>query len=246
MSKVRDLLAKSISTVYQELFYHLAESAARRSVRVRAIGDQTNIFRPDRMELIRIGRRNAVYIVNFINQFDDFFAAVGSVQIIFHGQLFAMVDFSSPRLHNVTGFKDFPVLCPSLTEAFTPNRECIDFANLQNGQIAIDLGSYNGLTSIAFAKEAGITGRVIALEPDPLNFTCAAANIAVHKRLSGADNIILIPAAAAPSNGVLQLSSEGATGSALRSIVGGYRGKGRRRRGSDLADDCRPAQSRVR
>lgn len=225
MGSLRDFVANSVSTVRPELFYYRASADTRRGIKVIAAGDQINIFRPEKAQLIRIGRKNAVYLVNIIEQFDDFHGAVNPVQVLFANSIYSMVDFSSPRLHDVTGFDDFPVMCPSLTEAFTTNQECINFASLTPGQVAIDLGSYNGLTSIAFSKGVGATGRVVALEPDPLNFSSAAANFAVHRRVNGLDNIVLMPAAAAADDGVLQLSSEGATGSALRSIVGGYRGR---------------------
>jgi len=45
------------------------------------------------------------------------------------------------------------------------------------------------------------------------------------RRVNGLDNIALLAAAASPTDGVLQLSSEGTTGSALTSIVGSRRGQ---------------------
>ncbi|HET6406300.1 MAG TPA: FkbM family methyltransferase, partial [Chthoniobacteraceae bacterium] len=124
----------------------------------------------------------------------------------------------------VSGFEDFPVMCPSSTEPFSTTLQYLDFAQLKPGGNVIDLGTYSALTAIAFSKMVGPTGRVLALEPDPINFQSAEYNLAMHKKLNGLDNVTLTAMAASGVDGELELSSEGTMGSALVSIVGGYRG----------------------
>lgn len=174
--------------------------------------------------MIRISRKNYIYIVDMIESFDYFFNSAQPVTIIRNGEEYALVDFSSPRLHNVAGFDDFPILCPSMTEPFSSIQQYLDFARLSPGDTVLDLGAYSALTSIAFAKVVAPDGRVVALEPDPSNFRACYQNIETNRRLKGRNNITLIPAAISDQPGTLQLSSEGAMSSSFASIVGTHRG----------------------
>ena len=224
MSSARQMLAKLATDVRPSLFRYMADHRIRGKFSVSVDGSLIDIIRRHDDRFIRISRSNAVYLVNIIEQFDDFFNAVASVMIRRAGKQSLMVDFSSPRLQQVIGFDDFPVLCPSLTEGAGANQQWIDVACLAEGETAIDLGAYNGMISILFSKAVGPTGRVVALEPDPLNFYAADYNFATHRRVNALGNISLVAAAASADDGVLSLSSEGATGSALTSIVGKRRG----------------------
>lgn len=221
---MHDTVAKLVAHFRPSLFYYKADPKLRGSIRVRESGDAIEIKREADHKMIRIGRRNAVYLVDMINSFDYFFSSAMPVPVRTRTGTYEMVDFSTPRLHQVNGFDDFPILCPSLTEPFPTTAQYLDFAGLSAGDIVFDLGSYSGLTSIAFSKAVGNTGKVIALEPDPLNHSTAEFNLAAHRRVNGLDNVILHPAAVSAHGGTLQLSSEGAMGSALTSIVGSYRG----------------------
>jgi FkbM family methyltransferase len=160
-----------------------------------------------------------------IDSFEYFYGSAKPITTRVRGKIRQVVDFSTPRLHYVAGFADFPILCPSLTEPYMTTEQYLEFADLKEGDIALDLGSYSGLTTIAFSKAVGPAGKVIALEPDPLNFACVEENIDMHVRKNGLDNTIILRAAASSTSGKLRLSSEGAMGSALISIVGSYRGE---------------------
>ena len=224
-SSARDFLAKFVANNRPGLFYYKADPGLRRGIKVRENGDAIDVKRIVDRKLIRIGRNNAVYLIDLINSFDYFFGSAVPVRIRTVDGAYDMVDFSTPRLHQISGFDDFPVLCPSLTEPFPTTAQYLDFAALEPGDTVIDLGSYSALTSIAFSKAVGPEGTVLALEPDPLNFAAAEVNVAANRRFNGLDNIVLYPAAVSAHAGVLQLSSEGAMGSALTSIVGSYRGE---------------------
>jgi FkbM family methyltransferase len=217
------IAATTIAAVRPSLFRFKADAGARRGVRVTQSCDTIDIVKDDRA--IRLNRSNWAYVPDMINSFDYFHGSAGPITVRCRGGLTRLVDFSSPRLHEVAGFDDFPVLCPSQTEPFLTTEQYLDFAALKPGDVALDLGSYSGLTSIAFSKAVGATGTVIALEPDPLNYACVKKNVEVHGKRNGLDNIVVVQAAAAPISGKLLLSSEGAMGSALSSIVGGNRGE---------------------
>lgn len=221
---VRDLVAKLVSNHRPSLFYFKADPELRRGISVRENGDAIDIRKLAERKLIRIGRNNAVYLVDMIESFDYYFRSAMPVRIRTAGGAFDMVDFSTPRLHQVIGFDDFPVMCPSLTEPYSTTAQYLDFAALREGDIVFDLGSYSALTSIVFSKAVGPSGKVIALEPDPGNFSAAEVNVAAHSRVNHLDNIVLHAAAVSAHEGTLQLSCEGAMGSALTSIVGAYRG----------------------
>lgn len=50
--------------------------------------------------------------------------------------------------------------------------------HLEPGMWAIDVGAHVGFSALAMAREVGPSGRVIALEPEPLNFELLCRNIA--------------------------------------------------------------------
>lgn len=221
---LREALITTVAATRPALFYYKAGAKARQGIRVVQNDRTLDIVRDADRAMIRISRQNYIYIIDMIESFDYFFDSAEPVSIRYSGEEYRLVDFSTPRLQNVAGFADFPILCPSLTEPFSSIQQYLDFAQLQPGDTVFDLGAYSALTSIAFAKAVGPEGLVLALEPDPMNFKASAVNIASNRRVNGLDNIVLVPAAISDKQGVLQLSSEGAMGSSLTSIVGKHRG----------------------
>lgn len=220
----REVLISAVAATRPALFYYKASPKSRKGIKVSQSDRTLDIIRPATNEMIRINRLNYIYILDMIESFDYFFDSAEPVSVRQGGQEYQLVDFSTPRLQNVAGFADFPILCPSLTEPFSSIQQYLDFAQLKPGNTVFDLGAYSALTSIAFAKAVGQTGRVLALEPDPMNYKASAANITSNQRVNRLDNITLVPAAISDRPGVLQLSSEGAMGSSLTSIVGKHRG----------------------
>lgn len=215
----RHRLARIIGDHAPSALNFLADRNGHGGSRIRRRGEAIDIWRDDR--IIRIARGNAVYAPQISENFDYFYSAVDPVCARIDGVMFRLIDFSTPRLHWISGFKDFPILCPSLTEPFITTQQYLDFAQLKSGQVVIDLGAYSGLTSIVFAKKVGPTGRVIAVEPDPLTLAACKVNLAA----AGQQHVSLVEAAVTATAGPIRLSSEGALGSAFASIVGAYRGK---------------------
>jgi FkbM family methyltransferase len=224
MMKFRETLIKIIAATFPKLFYYRANKNERQDIRVFQSDRVIDILRPESKQMIRISRQNYIYIIDMIECFDYFFYSAEAVCVLYRGEEYQLIDFSTPRLHNVFGFADFPILCPSLTEPFCSIQQYLDFARLKPGDTVFDLGAYSALTSIAFSKAVGPKGRVLALEPDPLNYKASVVNVASNYRINRLENIILIPAAISDQPGILQLSSEGAMGSSLTSIVGKHRG----------------------
>lgn len=233
---LRGMLAAAVSAMRPTLFYYKANADSRKGIKVFQTCSTLDIVCQKDGRTIRLSRANSFYAPDMIESFDYFFGSASPILTKLRGKLTRLVDFSSPRLHQVTGFDDFPILCPSLTEPYVTTEQYLGFADLKEGDIAIDLGSYSGLTSISFSKAVGATGKVVALEPDPVNHACVEPNIVAHRKKSGLDNIVLLRAAASPRSGTVRLSSEGAMGSALTSIVGTYRGDTVEVEGISLAD----------
>lgn len=220
----RDTLIKIIASVRPSLFYHKANLRSRAGVKLLATDRTLEIFRPDLKQMIRISRENYIYVVDMIESFDYYFGSADPIIIRHRGEQYSLIDFSTPRLHSIKGFSDFPVMSPSLTEPFETIQQYLDFAELAPGGTVLDLGAYSALTSIAFSKAVGPSGRVLALEPDPVNFMTSQKNIANNQIINRLDNICLMSAAISDKSGILQFSSEGAMGSSLTSIVGRHRG----------------------
>ena len=225
MATLRQSIAKLVAQTRPTLFYYHVPRDKRRGIVARRNGGMLEIHRPATRQLIRINTGNAIHLPDMILSFDYYAQSCEPVDFRYRGEIVRLTDFSAPRLHWVAGFDDFAVLCPSSTEPFTTTRQYLDFAGLKPGVIALDLGAYCGLTSIALSKAVAREGRVIALEPDPINFAAAEVNVRRHAAVNNLANITLSPVAAADHDGMMAMSSEGTMGSALGAIVGTYRGQ---------------------
>jgi FkbM family methyltransferase len=84
------------------------------------------------------------------------------------------------------------------------------------GDLVFDLGAHCGVSTYALSRLAGSAGRVIAFEPDPLNYSILLRNIERH-RLT---NVLAVNVAIAGKTGQLRFNCEGTIGSGLTSAVG--------------------------
>lgn len=198
----------------------LRPSVRARGLHLRVRGDRLAIIDRSGGRQIWINRANAIYAADMVNYFNYYFNAVDP---IWQGDQ-QIVDYSLPRFHQVAGFPDFPIMCPSLVEPYQTCEQYLAFAQLQVGQTVLDLGCYSGLTAIAFSRAVGESGRVISVEPDPVNMSASVKNIDLYRRFGGACNITLLPVAVSGRAGRLSFSSEASMGSSAVSIVGDFRG----------------------
>ena len=92
-------------------------------------------------------------------------------------------------------------------------------AQVQPDDVVADIGAYIGLYTVALAKRVGPSGRVIAFEPDSLNFTALKEHLRLNKV---ADRVDLIQAAVGAHNGnVLFESGRGSESH----VNAGFRGR---------------------
>ncbi|HSD16770.1 MAG TPA: FkbM family methyltransferase [Thermomonas sp.] len=169
---------------------------------------------------IRVSRKHTVYLQDVIRYFDYYFSAVKAVP---EGSS-RVVDYSTPRYHDVTGYDRYPVFFPSLAEPMQTTEQYLAFAALSEGMTVLDLGAYSGLTSIVFSELVGGSGTVVAVEPDAINQVAVEINLANYSRLTGRSVHFLRGAVWTDANG-LDFSAEGNMGSSAESIVGGNRTK---------------------
>jgi FkbM family methyltransferase len=229
-------LKRTILGHFPTLYRRFASPAARARIRLESSAGCIDVIERRSARRIRISQANAVFVADMMNHFDYYFSSAEPVRCMQHGRPAELLDFSVPRYHEIHGFADFPVLCPTITEPFITIEQYLQFACLEPGAVVLDLGTYSGLTAICFSKAVGAEGRIIALEPDPGNFRAASRNIRQHEKVNRLANIVLMDNAIAGSRGKIRFSSEGTMGSSAIAIVGDGRGESIEVEGLTLMD----------
>ena len=184
--------------------------ARSRGLDVAFSANSIDVF--DSRRRVRIARAHAIYLNDVIGNFAYFHEAV-------HPDASGLVDYSGPRLHQVAGFDLHPVWFPSLAEPVATTEQYLDFANLSEGGVAIDLGAYSGLTSIMFRQLCGDSGRVVAVDADAGNLEAIRKNLALYEGKTGR-RIDLLEGAVWTHNRGISFSCEGCMGSSATDIVG--------------------------
>lgn len=173
--------------------------------------------------VIRVARRHAVYLQDILGNFDDYFDAVKPLCI---GDK-RIVDYTTPAFHEVVGFDLHPIHFPSFAEPINTTLQYLDFAGLQAGDVAIDLGAYCGLSAILMDQRVAPSGRVIAVDADLCNLHSARINLAEYRKRTGRSIALVEAAIWKDTNGVTFLE-EGNMGSSVREAGGGFRGRPRK------------------
>jgi FkbM family methyltransferase len=181
--------------------------------KIKLYNDENFYYIQKNNKIIKISFSHKIYIKTLMRFFEIHFDAVESELI--DGNF--VVDFSYPKEHKVIGFDLFDLYCPSLAETYETASQYLDYANLDSGDVVLDLGAYSGLTSILFAQKVGNNGKVIAVEADELNFSCLLKNV---NKLKENANIECLNAAVWNYSGDLEFSTEESMGSSAVSIVG--------------------------
>lgn len=75
---------------------------------------------------------------------------------------------------------------------------------LREGDTVVDVGAFMGLYSVASAIRVGKGGRVIAFEPDPVNYSLLAAQVKLNTL---SDRVELVPAAVGAENAEVSFSA---------------------------------------
>lgn len=168
-----------------------------------------------RKKCIRLSINHINYFQDIIHSFKYYFHAVKPLEI----DGIELVDYSTPRFHEVMGYDLHPIIFPSFAEPLSTTDQYIKFANLKKGDIVLDLGAYSGLTSIRFGQQVGKKGEVIAVDADYQNVQYLKKNLYYYFRMTG-KKIQLLEGAVWEHNDGLMFSSEGNMGSSAVSFVG--------------------------
>lgn len=169
-------------------------------------------YRDDCLELIK-GRRSMllndrhwVYAPTIAARFDPYFEPL----VPRPSELGETLDYSRPTLQTYRQ-SGLQFELNSFPEEDWAIESYLEWYKPREGDVVYDLGAHCGVSTYHFAKLIGAGGRVIALEPDPLNFALLERNIARHNLT----NVVAVQAAVSDVDGTAQFSSEGTIGSTL-------------------------------
>jgi len=193
-------------------------TASKRGLSVRLHDSFIDVIKDD--AIIRVSRKHTVYLNDIFLSFDYYHKAV----MPFRVNGFNIVDYSSPRYHDVAGFDLWPIMFPSFAEPVVTTSQYLEFAGLTAEMTVMDLGAYSGLTSILFSQSVGPHGTVLAIVADPVNLQCIHRNIDRYNRYSSSF-IKIIEGAVWNNSGGIKFSCEGNMGSSASTIVGSNRGR---------------------
>lgn len=166
-------------------------------------------------KIVRLNRKHSIYLKDVVDNFDFYHNAVHSISM----DGLNIVDYSTPRFHEVIGFDGHPIYFPSLAEPLVTTQQYLDFAQIGANSVALDLGAYSGLTSIMMRDLCGEGGRVVAVDADDNNLIAIRKNISLYERSCGRV-IDLVEAAVWSHGNGITFSSEGNMGSSATNIVG--------------------------
>src|ERR1035437_8508108 len=157
-------------------------------------------------EVVRLNRNHWIYSLSISKDFHIYFNCVESKREANRD----IVDYSSVVLQKfrmsglVFEVSGFPEEEKAVLDYFRWHRP-------QRGEMVFDLGANCGLSVYYLSQCVGPTGKVYALEPDPVNFAVLLRNIHRHKLI----NVIPVRKAVAATTANLKFLSEGSIGSTL-------------------------------
>ena len=156
--------------------------------------------------IMRIPAKHFGYAASLAGRFDLFYSLVVPTP---RGD-FAVVDYSVPKLQTLStsglqfemsSFPEEEGAAAAYFRRYTP----------EEGETIFDIGAHCGVSAYHFSKAVGPRGKVIAFEPDHLNYSLLLKNIERH----GLSNVTPVRAAVGGTRGKAEFNSEGTQGSGL-------------------------------
>lgn len=168
---------------------------------------------------ILLADRHKVYYNTIKYRFDYFFESVGySKESIDELNEVWTIDFSEPKYHKVIGYDRSEIHFPSMAEPLFTTEQYLDFAELQEGDVVLDLGCYSGLTSILFKDVVGEQGRVIGIDADVNNIHSITTNFKNYENQTGR-KIEFLHSAIWKDNDGVEFSCEGSMGASAQELI---------------------------
>lgn len=211
-------MINQLEKLYPSLVNHpLSEFAQLNGMHIKLTAHYIDIIRNNK--IVRISLKHLIYASDIIKSFEYYFNSV--TPYLFAGV--ELVDYSSPRWHEVIGFDLHPIFFNSFSEPVITTNQYLGFADLKPGHTVLDLGAYSGLTSIIFKQIVGSSGRVVAVDADSENIRAIKTNLNLYRKVTS-NNIDLLFGAVWNHSDGLSFSTEGNMGSSAAEIVGTQRG----------------------
>lgn len=163
-------------------------------------------LRKDR-RVLRLATQHFAYAPDVAKNFDLHFSPL--VPREENGHL--VLDFSKPGLLQTYAGSGLQFEMASLPEEADAIEGYFHWYTPQPGDTVFDVGAHCGVSSYYFSKLVGPCGKVIAFEPDPVNYSFLVRNIERHKLT----NIEPVQVAISNMCGSQEFNCEGATGSGL-------------------------------
>ena len=151
-----------------------------------------------------------VYATDMAEKFDLYFAPL--IPELREG--IQVLDYSTPgQLQTYKSGLQFEMA--SFPEEEEAIEEYFKWYRPKAGDLIFDMGAHCGVSTYHLSKLVGESGKVVAFEPDPVNYEILRRNIQRH----GLTNVIAERAAIAGKAGKLGFNSEGTIGSSLQSLL---------------------------
>jgi FkbM family methyltransferase len=196
--------------------YHIGNAyAVTRSANIELSSHEGYLELSRNDKVIRLSRKHLIYMPYIVDGFDHYYDAVEPLHI--DGR--EIVDYSTPRFHQVRGFDLFPVLFSAHAEPLATTNQYLEALRIPEGGTVLDLGGYSGLTSMVFAMEVGNNGHVVCVEADKYNQACIRTNLTYFRRPhETAASILFEEKAIWTHNNGVTFSTDANMGSAVTNI----------------------------
>ncbi len=154
------------------------------------------------MRCIRLSSKHVDFVPDMVKYFDEYAATVVGAN--------GVVDYSRPGLHRYAA-SGLEFELSSFPEEQTVIDDHFYWYTPAPGDLLFDVGAYCGVSTYHLSKSVGDRGRVIAFEPDPLNFRLLVRNCQRHSLA----NVTALQVAIAGSSGKALFNGEGTLGSGI-------------------------------
>ena len=167
-------------------------------------------LRKDRRVMI-LSAKHFIYSTALADRFDLYFDPL--VPREQDGLL--ILDYSQPGVVQRYANSGLEFAMASFPEEEEAIEEYFRWYRPRPGDLVFDMGAHCGVSTYKLSKLVGTAGKVIAFEPDPLNYSILLRNLKRH----GLDNVVAVNIAVAGETGELPFNCEGTIGSTLTSLM---------------------------
>jgi FkbM family methyltransferase len=160
----------------------------------------------DKREM-RLALKHFVYAPDMAERFDIYFSPLVPTET--SGML--MLDFSRPGIVQTYASSGLQFQMASFPEEDDAIASYFHWYTPKAGETVYDVGAHCGVSTYHFSKLVGPTGRVIAFEPDPVNYSLLLLNIERHQL----SNVTPLQIAISDACGEAEFNCEETIGSGL-------------------------------